>query len=128
MKDRKNINLPIQELAEGQLQKRLDYGLKKIFENIHDEKTDATAARTLTLKIKFTPDKNRENVAVESSVNTNLANVIGIATHVVTGRSEHTGQIQALELKSDIPGQTYFDDFGNVMNDVGEPIGKPHIH
>lgn len=114
--------MPIEELAEGELQDRIDYELKQIFKNIHDENVDATTARTLTLKLKFTPRGDRKKVEVESNISTKLANVTGVQTTVATGRNENTGAIEAREIKSGVPGQTYFDDSYEVRTDVGEKV------
>lgn len=117
----KNIDLPLSDLANGAIQEKLDYELKKVFDNIHDSNTKPTDKRTVTIKLDFTPDENRQTVTVDSNFTTKLANVTGVATTVLTGKDLTSGKVEARELKSNMPGQTYFDDDG-VKTDVGEPV------
>lgn len=117
----KNIDLPLSDLANGAIQEKLDYELKKVFNNIHDQNTEATDKRTVTIKLDFKPDENRQTVTVDSNFTTKLANVKGVATTVLTGKDLASGKVEARELKSNMPGQTYFDDHG-VKTDVGQPV------
>lgn len=116
----KRIHLPINELAEGELQEKIDYELKRLFDNIHDEKTEAKDPRSLTISFKFTPDAERKQVIMETKLTTKLANVRGVVTSVMTGRSERTGRIQAREMKTHLPGQMYFNENDEVMADADE--------
>ncbi len=118
----KRIDLPLSELAQGAIQEKLDYELNKVFDNIHDPNTEPTDKRTVTIKLDFKPDDNRQTVTVDSNFTTKLANVKGVATTVLTGKDLNTGHVQAKELKSNMPGQTYFDDNAEQKTDVGEPV------
>lgn len=118
----KNIDLPLSELAQGAIQEKLDYELQKVFDNIHDLNTKATDKRTVTIKLDFIPDDNRQTVNVDSSFTTKLANVTGVSTTVLTGKDLTNGNVQAKELKSNIPGQTFFDNDSEIKTDVGEPV------
>lgn len=118
----KKIDLPLSDLANGAIQEKLDYELNKIFDNIHDLNTKATDKRTVTIKLDFTPDDNRQTINVDSGFTTKLANVTGVTTTVLTGRNTNTGNVEARELKSNMPGQTYFDDDLEHKTDVGEPV------
>lgn len=117
-----DIQLPFSELAEGAIQEKLNYELEKVFNNIHDPNTKATDKRTVTIKLDFTPDDNRQTVNVDSNFTTKLANVTGVSTTVLTGKDLTSGKVQAKELQSNIPGQTFFDNDGVVRTDVGEPV------
>ena len=118
----KNIDLPLSQLAQGAIQEKLDYELNKVFDNIHDPNTKATDKRTVTIKLDFTPNENRQTVDVESNFTTKLANVEGVSTTVLTGRNMDTGKVEAKELKSNMPGQTFFDSDNQIKTDIGEPI------
>lgn len=120
----KNIHLPIEGLANGELQKEIEKEIKKLFDNIHNEKTQPTEERAITIRLKFKPDKERENVEVESEISTKLAKINGAKARVITRRNPNTGQIEAREIKSGIPGQTYLDDNGDLRSDIGEPVSK----
>lgn len=118
----KGIDLPLSTLANGAIQEKLDCELKKVFDNIHDLNTKAQAKRTITIKLDFIPNDTRQTVAVESNFSSKLADVEGVSTVVLTGRDIMSGRIEARELKSSIPGQTYLEDDGSHRTDVGEPI------
>lgn len=118
-----NIDLPFAGLANGAVQEKLNGELQKIFNNIHDGNTKATDKRSVTIKLEFIPDDDREVIKLESNFTTKLANVEGIATTVLTGRDIASGHIEAKELKSRVKGQTYIDtDEGTYKTDTGEPI------
>src|SRR5699024_6444897 len=118
----KNIDLPLSQLAQGAIEEKLDYELNKVFDNIHQPNTKATDKRTVNIKLDFTPNENRQTVDVESNFTTKLANVEGVSTTVLTGRNIDNGKVEARELKSSMPGQTFFDSDNQIKTDIGEPI------
>lgn len=120
----KNIHLPIDKLANGELQKEIEKEITRLFDNIHNEKTKPTEERAITIRLKFIPDKERKNIEVESEISTKLAKINGAKARVTTRRNPNTGQIEAREIKSGIPGQTYLDDNGELRSDIGEPVSK----
>ena len=119
----KNIDLDLSDIAGGGLQEKVDLEMNKAFENIHDPNTKATAKRKLTITIELTPDENREVVSVTSNVKSTLAPLTDIGTTVLTGKNLDTGKVEARELKSSAPGQTYIDPEDLTQKtDIGEPI------
>ncbi|MCM6930313.1 replication terminator protein [Enterococcus italicus] len=119
----KEIDLQLSELAEGAIQEKLDGELQKIFSNIHDLNTKATDKRTVTIKLEFKPDENRQVISMNSDFTTKLAPVEGVSTTVLTGRDLNTGKVEAHELRSAVPGQTYIDPVDGLQKtDIGQPI------
>ncbi|MEO1782536.1 replication terminator protein [Enterococcus diestrammenae] len=119
----KEIDLQLSELANGAIQEKLNGELEKVFANIHDPNTSATAKRGVTIKLEFKPDENRQVVTVSSDFAVKVAPVEGVSTTVLTGKDIATGKVEAHELKSAVPGQTYIDpDDGQVKTDVGVPV------
>ena len=119
----KNIDLDLSNIAGGGLQEKVDLEMNKAFENIHDPNTKATAKRKLTINIELTPDENREVVSVTSNVKSTLAPLTDVGTTVLTGKNLDTGRVEARELKSSVPGQTYIDPEDLTQKtDIGEPI------
>lgn len=51
-----------------------------------------------------------------------MANIKDVSVTVLTGKDLGNGKIEAKELKSNIPGQTYFDDDLTTRTDVGVPV------
>lgn len=119
---RKDIEFDVSRVASGALQEKIDGEMNKVFENIHDPNTKADAKRTLNVKIELKPNDNRETVDVKADVTVKLAPVEGVTTTMLTGKSFETGKIEARELKSGTPGQTYIDDKGEQRTDTGEPV------
>lgn len=119
----KAIDLQLSELGNGAVQEKLDGELKKVFANIHDPNTAATAKRAVTIKLEFKPDETRKVISLSSDFTTKLAPVEGVSTTVLTGKDLGSGKIEAHELKSEVPGQTYIDtDTGQAKTDIGQPI------
>ena len=47
----------------------------------------------------------------------------GVSTTVLTGKDLSTGKVEAHELRSAVPGQTYIDPVDGLQKtDIGEPI------
>lgn len=62
----KHIDLPLSLLAHGAIQEKLDGELEKVFNNIHDPNTKAEAKRSITIKLEFAPDENRQAIKLNS--------------------------------------------------------------
>lgn len=119
----KNIDLDLSSISSGGLQEKVDLELKKIFENIHDPNTKSTAKRKLTINIELVPDEKREVISMTSNVKSTLAALTDVSTTVLTGKNLDTGKVEARELKSSAPGQTYIDPEDLTQKtDIGEPI------
>lgn len=119
----KNIDLDLSSISSGGLQEKVDLELKKVFENIHDPNTKSTAKRKLTISIELAPDEKREVISMTSNVKSTLAALTDVSTTVLTGKNLDTGRVEARELKSSVPGQTYIDpDDLQQKTDIGEPI------
>lgn len=116
----KTIKLDLSAIGEGGLQEKVDKELEKVFDNILDPNTDIKTKRKLTITLTMVPDETREVVSTSMEVKSSLAPQTGVATTVLVGQKD--GKVYANELKSKIPGQTYFDDEAVLRTDIGEPI------
>lgn len=118
----RRIDLPLSKLANGAIQEKIDLELEKVFANIHDPNTNAGDKRTVTLKLEFVPDDNRQTIKLNSNIAIKLANVKDVSMTVLTDKDLSSGKIEAKELKSNAPGQTFFDSDLQVKTDVGVPV------
>ena len=118
----KNIDINILQLAQGAVQEKLDREFEKVFENIQDPNVNATAKRTITLKIDLVPDDVRQVVKTNVTATSKLAPTDPVATTILTGKDLTTNKIEARELQSGVPGQTYIDERGDLRTDTGEPV------
>lgn len=120
----KRIIFNVSELQDGAVQEKIDYAVNEVFENIHDLNTDAGIKRSVTVNFSFTANDNREVVDVIAKVSNKLAPQAAIGTTMLTGRNVDTGYVEAKELGSGVPGQTFIDDDGELKTDVGEAIDE----
>jgi len=121
----KNIRLNLSELSGGAVQEKIDSEVKKVLQNILDLNTDFDKARTVTVTISMKANEQRNSLTTDVSVKSKLAPQKSIATTVLVGREDNTGQIQAAELLSNAPGQTFIDmNDGVLKTDTGTPIDE----
>ena len=118
----KNIDINILQLAQGAVQEKLDREFEKVFENIQDPNVNAIAKRTITLKIDLVPDDVRQVVKTNVTATSKLAPTDPVATTILTGKDLTTNKIEAHELQSGVPGQTYIDEKGDLRTDTGDPV------
>lgn len=118
----KNIDINILQLAQGAVQEKLDREFEKFFENIQDPNVKATAKRTITLKIDLVPDDVRQVVKTNVTATSKLAPTDPVTTTILTGKDLTTNKIEARELQSGVPGQTYIDEKGDLRTDTGDPV------
>ncbi len=116
----KTIKLDLSAIGAGGLQEKVDKELEKVFDNILDPNTDIKVARKLVITLTMKSDETREVVSTTMDVKSTLAPQTGVATTVLVGQKD--GKVYANELKSAMPGQTYFDDQAVLRTDIGQPI------
>lgn len=116
----KTIKLDLSAIGEGSLQEKVDKELEKVFDNILDPNTETKVARKVTITLTMKPDGARQTVTTSMDVKSTLAPQVGVATTVLVG--EKDGKVYANELKSTVPGQTYFDEDAVLRTDIGQPV------
>lgn len=125
MSDKQLINFNLSEIAEGAVQAKFAKEVKRVCENILDLNTDADKKRKITLTLTYIPNDQRNSVDVLVEAKSTLAPQVGTSTTMLLGRDMNTGFINANELKSNVPGQTYIDvEDGKPKTDIGEPVDE----
>lgn len=104
----KHINL--EQFAGGKLSVQLNKALEKITENVQDPNTDAQKVRKINVSISFRPNDERNFVATTVETKLSLAPELGATTALSMGRDLRTGQVEAVEIFNQIPGQMNVDD------------------
>ena len=128
-------NVPILDLAQvagGSLQEKANAAIQKVLDNMQDPNTPWKNKRSVTIKLSFVQNEERDDAAMEISVETKLAPVSPTVTRVAIGKDLETGQSYAQEYGKQVRGQMSLDDYhseqiiGNdvVDTDTGEVIGK----
>lgn len=75
-------------LARGAAVERFDDALARVVENIVDPNTDADAAREITLKVKFKPNKSRTMAAFEIKCDPKLAPPSSVGGSIFVGERD----------------------------------------
>lgn len=104
----KHFNL--EEFAGGKLSVQLNKALEKITENVQDPNTDAQKVRKINVSISFRPNDERNFVAITVETKLSLAPELGATTALSMGRDLRTGEVEAVEIFNQIPGQMNVDD------------------
>lgn len=99
----------IMEMGGGSFLERIDYEMARVMNNILDANTKATAKRKVTVTLTFTPDDDRSIIGVDVVVKSALAPTNPAVTSLYLMGEDGTGEVQAVEMVPQIPGQTSLD-------------------
>ena len=104
----KHINL--EQFAGGKLSVQLNKALEKVTENIQDPNTDAQKVRKINVSISLRPNDERNFVSTTVETKLSLAPELGATTALSMGRDLRTGEVDAIEIFNQIPGQMSVND------------------
>lgn len=104
----KHFNL--EEFAGGKLSVQLNKALEKVTENIQDPNTDAQKVRKINVSISLRPNDERNFVSTTVETKLSLAPELGATTALSMGRDLRIGEVEAVEIFNQIPGQMNVDD------------------
>ena len=102
-----HINL--ETFANGAFTAQVNRAIEEVTKNVQDPNTDATAARKITVTIGFKPNQERNFVATGGQTKTTLAPALGAVTAISMGKDIKSGEVEAVEIGSQVPGQMSFD-------------------
>ncbi len=114
----KHFNL--EEFAGGKLSVQLNKALEKVTENIQDPNTDAQKVRKINVSISFRPNDERNFAATTVETKLSLAPELGATTALSMGRDLRTGEVEAIEIFNQIPGQMSVNDVIDQEEDEDE--------
>lgn len=103
--------LNLEELAGGGLAEKVNSAMKKVLENMQDPNTPWKVKRSITVKMAFTQNEDRDDTAVELSVDTKTAPASPIITRMAIGKNLESGEIFAEEYGPQIRGQMSLNDY-----------------
>ena len=104
----KHFNL--EEFAGGKLSVQLNKALEKVTENIQDPNTDAQKVRKINVSIYLSPNDEINFVSTTVETKLSLAPELGATTALSMGRDLRTGEVEAIEIFNQIPGQMSVND------------------
>ncbi len=100
--------ISLQELTGGALQEKFDRAMETVISNMQDPNTPWKNKRAITIKLTFEQTEERDDAAVNVSVETKTAPVKPIATRMAIGRDLRTGEVYAQEYGGQLKGQLEF--------------------
>lgn len=83
--------------------------MNRVLENMQDPNTPWKVKRNISIKIGFVQNEERDDTAVELSIDTKLAPVSPIVTRMSIGTDLRTGQVYAEEYGKQVRGQMSLD-------------------
>lgn len=101
-----HINL--ETFANGAFSAQVNRAIEEVTKNVQDPNTDATAARKITVTIGFKPNQECNFVATGVQTKTTLAPALGAVTAISMGKDIKSGEVEAVEIGSQVPGQMSF--------------------
>jgi len=101
-------SLKLSNLGNGGVEELFGIELQRVLKDVMNPNTNAEAKRSITLKVDFVPDENRDIGETIINLSSKLAGS-SFSTRVAFGRDK-TGKVEARELFSG--QQTLFDDDG----------------
>lgn len=113
-------HIDMEKFANGAFTAQINRELAKVTENIQDPNTDATAKRRITVVIEFKPNDARNFVTTGVQAKSTLAPALGAVTAMNMGKNLKTGEVEAVEIGNQIPGQISIDD----VADAAEPVAE----
>lgn len=103
-------HMDMEAFANGAFTQQINRELEKVTENIQDPNTDATAKRRITVVIEFKPNDARNFVTTGVQAKSTLAPALGAVTALNMGKNLKTGEVEAVEIGNQIPGQMSMDE------------------
>ena len=97
------------DIAGGALQEKVNEAMNRVLENMQDPNTPWKVKRNISIKIGFVQNEERDDTAVELSIDTKLAPVSPIVTRMSIGTDLRTGQVYAEEYGKQVRGQMSLD-------------------
>ena len=119
----KHFNL--EEFAGGKLSVQLNKALEKVTENIQDPNTDAQKVRKINVSISLRPNDERNFVSTTVETKLSLAPELGATTALSMGRDLRTGEVEAVEIFNQIPGQMNVEDVIDQEEDAPQKAFDP---
>lgn len=98
------------DMVQGGVKERVGIEFEKVIDNIMNINVEAQKKRTINLKIEFKPDSERKTIGVTYHVNSKLVPLNPVSTVVCMGADLETGEVSAVEMTAQIPGQRNFYD------------------
>lgn len=115
-------HIDLEKFANGAFSAQVSRAIEEVTKNIQDPNTEALATRKITITIGFKPNQERNFVTTGVQAKTTLAPALGTVTAMSMGRDIKTGNVEAVEVGNQVPGQMSVQDL--QTNSVGVVDGQ----
>lgn len=99
--------------------------MEEVAQNIQNPNTDAKKARKITITLTVKPNDQRDFSTVGIEAKTTLAPTLGVVTAMTIGKDIKTGEVQAVEIGNQIPGQMRFEESAEVQEPALKKVVDP---
>ena len=113
--------ISLNDFCGGSLLEKANTALKVVLENMQDPNTPWKKSRELNIKLTFSQNESRDDMAVDVSVTSKIAPVTANQTRMAVGKDLRTGQVYAEEYGKQVKGQMSFADVLQAAETVPEP-------
>lgn len=110
------INL--ETFAGGALQEKFDMAAEIVLANMQDVNTPWKNKRSITVKVTFQQNEDRDDTQVDVSVDQKTAPVAPISTRMAIGKDLKTGEVFAQEYGKQLRGQMSLKDYQTSQGDL----------
>lgn len=90
-----SAGVTLDTIGSGALVELFDAELARVLENITDPNTEAKTRRTITVKVSFAPNENRDLADVNLTCSSKLAGIKTVGTRLYVGKTR--GKLVAVE-------------------------------
>lgn len=88
-------SVTLDTIGSGALGELFQAELARVLANIADPNTDDKTSRSITMKVAFKPNRDRDEADVEITCSSKLAGIMKVSTHLFVGRQ--AGKLVAVE-------------------------------
>ncbi len=99
----------ILQVCKGEIEKRVNYELGNVIDNVLDERCDPDAKRNIVVKLELIPEAKRTKIRMKASVKAQLAQTTNVTTALQIMR-DNNGEVCVVEIGKELPGQTAIID------------------
>lgn len=112
----------LQQLVGGALQEKFSKSFSRVLDNLKDPNTPFKNKRSITIKMTFEQNENRDDVKCEIDILEKLAAQSGMKTNFWIGQDLQTGEVIAEEYGKQIKGQMSIKDYEKSVETIGTDI------
>ena len=109
----KHFNM--ETFAGGELSRQINRDIETVMRNVVDPNTEVKAKRKITVTIEFKANDQRNFITTSVNSKPTVAPALGAVTALGVQKNLTTGEVDAVEIGNQIPGQMSVNDVPGVV-------------